>query len=137
MAWVVDTCVLIDVLDDDSAFGEIAADKLDAYRESGLVVCPVTLIEMGPAFCGDWGKMEDFFNLLTISRPEWTLNHSKKSFAAWDRAVELKRSQRAGKRPVADVMIGAFSLEFEGLITRNASDFTSLFPKLDIVEVDK
>ena len=36
------------------------------------------------------------------------------------------------KRPIADVMIGAYALEKGGLITRNEEDFRSLYPTLRI-----
>ena len=36
------------------------------------------------------------------------------------------------KRPIADVMIGAYALQKGGLITRNEDDFRSLYPALHI-----
>ena len=38
----------------------------------------------------------------------------------------------AEKRPIADVMIGAYALSRGGLITRNEVDFKSLYPNLTI-----
>jgi len=38
MAWVVDTCVLIDVLEDDPEFGLVSAEALDAHLDEGLHV---------------------------------------------------------------------------------------------------
>ena len=37
-----------------------------------------------------------------------------------------------GKRPIADVMIGAYALKHGGLITRNESDYRALYPTLNI-----
>ena len=42
MAWVVDTCVLIDVLEGDARWGVLSARLLDRLTPKGLVVCPVT-----------------------------------------------------------------------------------------------
>jgi hypothetical protein len=53
MAWVVDTCMLIDVLEDDPRFGRSSALTLDSYAAEGLVVCPITYAELSPAFLGD------------------------------------------------------------------------------------
>ena len=39
MAWVVDTCLLIDVLEDDPAFGVSSADLLEERAEDGLLRC--------------------------------------------------------------------------------------------------
>ncbi|MBM3833050.1 MAG: type II toxin-antitoxin system VapC family toxin [Verrucomicrobia bacterium] len=37
------------------------------------------------------------------------------------------------KRPLADILIGAFALRFDGLLTRNETDFRSVFSQLTIV----
>ena len=36
------------------------------------------------------------------------------------------------KRPIADVLIGAYAMEKGGLVTRNEADFTTLYPNLTI-----
>ncbi len=53
MAWVVDTCVLIDVLDDDPHFGKTSAACLQNMLKDGLIVAPVSYIELAPAFVGN------------------------------------------------------------------------------------
>ena len=42
------------------------------------------------------------------------------------------RRRGIAKRPIADVMIGAYAMRKGGLITRNESDFRSLYPELTI-----
>jgi hypothetical protein len=42
MSWVVDTCVLIDVLEDDPTFGDPSTNLLERLLRNGLVLCPVT-----------------------------------------------------------------------------------------------
>lgn len=37
------------------------------------------------------------------------------------------------KRPVADVLIAAFAERFQGIITRNATDFRNILPALTVV----
>lgn len=51
---------------------------------------------------------------------------------AWFEYVTRKRSGEVGKRPVADVLIGAYAMQKGGLISRNEKDFRSLFPALEI-----
>ncbi len=48
-----------------------------------------------------------------------------------------KRVGEASKRPVADVLIGAYALSKGGLITRNEDDFRALFPNLLIYNPEK
>ena len=89
MSWVVDTCVLIDILVNDPTFGRSSALCLKRNLSKGLE----------PLHC-------------------------------------KKRLQDVPKRPVADVMIGAFSSRFDGLITRNQNDFTPWFPKMKLIVPD-
>jgi len=44
--------------------------------------------------------------------------------------LQQKRQRTAGKRPVADILIGAFALRHSGLLTRNGTDFRARFPGL-------
>ena len=53
MPWVVDTCLVIDVLDDDPDYGRASALLLDSKVSDGLVLCPISYVELAPAFLGD------------------------------------------------------------------------------------
>ena len=44
MSWLVDSCVLIDIIDGDSVFSQASASILDEYADSGLEISPVTAI---------------------------------------------------------------------------------------------
>ena len=52
---------------------------------------------------------------------------------AWHRYVMAKRAGKIPKRPIADVLVGAFASRFDGILTRNAADFQPVFPTLNIV----
>ncbi len=60
MAWVVDTSVLLDIHVDDPTFGSRSGQCLVRYLPDGLVICPVSYVELAPAFCGD-GSLEQAF----------------------------------------------------------------------------
>ncbi len=135
MAWVVDTCVLVDVLDNDPAFGEASAACLDRHLPDGISVCPVTFIELAPAFLGDEARQIEFLTRVGVSFEEdWARADTRAAHAVWSRYIEQKRTGNVPRRPLADVLIGAFACRFEGLITRNAGDFKRLFRDLTIVE---
>ncbi len=69
MAWVVDTCLLIDVAEADPTFGIASARLLDGKRPDGLTICPATYIELAPVFNGDQTAQNEFlFNLGTPGR---------------------------------------------------------------------
>jgi hypothetical protein len=133
-AWVIDTCMLIDVLDDDPDFGRSSARILDHRRGDGLVICPVTYVELAPAFEGNGGLQEEFLAGVGVDfLAPWTHADSLAAHAGWQRHVLRRRRGDGGRRPVADVMIGAFALRFQGLLTRNREDFQANFPALNVV----
>ena len=100
MPWVVDTFVLIDVLDDDPHFGKTSAACLQNMLHEGLIVAPVSFIELAPAFMGNQQK---------------------------------QKIGNISKRPIADIIIGAFASRFAGIITRNEKDFRTIFPDMEII----
>jgi hypothetical protein len=135
MPWVVDTCLLLDIGLDDPQFGAMSEQLLEDKAAEGLVVCPVTFIELGPAFDGQIQTLEGFLlNLGIDCREDWTWEDTKQANAAWSAHIRKRRAGKIAKRPVADVLIGAFASRFDGLLTRNRSDFASLHPGLTIVE---
>lgn len=134
MPWVVDTCLIIDVLDDDPEFGPSSADLLDAKSPEGLLLCPVSFIELAPAFGGELERQQHFLRQINVNcTGDWTWADTCAAFFGWNRYITLKRSGKAPRKPIADLLIGAFAMRFDGLLTRNAGDFSSLFPDLTVI----
>jgi predicted nucleic acid-binding protein len=135
MAWVVDTCLLIDIAEADPSFHPKTAALLDARRVDGLVICPMTFIELAPVFNGDIAAQVEFLSNLGVRWPEdWTLANTTAAHKEWSDYVGRKRAGHSAKRPIADVLIGAFATAHTGLLTRNSQDFRINFPNLQIVE---
>lgn len=131
MAWVVDTCMLIDILEDDPEFGFTSALSLDAHAADGLVLCPMTYVELAPAFNGDQGLQDEFLMGIGVDfRQDWLWEDSVRAFDAWNAFIQKKRARLVPKRPLADILIGAFASRYEGLLTRNPDDFRPAFPDL-------
>jgi predicted nucleic acid-binding protein len=133
MAWVVDTCVLIDVAEADPTFGVASAKLLDLKRSEALTVCPVTYVELAPVFNGDQVAQEEFLFNLGVNWPEvWTQSDTEEAHRAWHRYVAVRRAAKVPKRPLADILIGAFASRCDGILTRNGGDFRMVFPSLVI-----
>jgi predicted nucleic acid-binding protein len=133
MSWAVDTCVLIDLLENDPTFGETSADLLEKSSRDGLVICPVTMVELAPAFDGSLGTQKHFLEQVGIDFTEgWTLADTECAHRAWHAYIQARRASDAPKRPIADLLIGAFACRHQGLITRNPTDFRRWFPKLKL-----
>lgn len=135
MAWVVDTCVVIDVLENDPRFGVKSAQKLQSLLKQGLVLCPVSMVELSPAFNGDFSIQKRFLDICGIDYQQpFTLDDSEAAHNAWNKYIQAKRRNETRKRPVADLMIGGFAMRFDGLITRNHADFSRWFKGLKLIE---
>jgi predicted nucleic acid-binding protein len=135
MSWVVDTCVILDVLENDSEFGLRSAQLLEERLAEGLSISPITHIELAPAFNGDLEDQKRFLDQAGIDfRSGWTLADTEAAHRARHLHVTARRSGTLAKRPIADILIGAFASNRRGLITRNARDFRANFPDLKILE---
>jgi|TARA_B110000037_G_C16980365_1_gene448727 predicted nucleic acid-binding protein len=135
MTWVVDTCVVIDVLENDPSFGLRSATLLEQKLGDGLSICPVTFVELAPAFEGDLEQQEHFLEQAGIdSRCGWVAADTRTAYQAWHLHIAARRSGILQKRPIADVLIGAYASNRRGLITRNPRDFRRNFSDLKILE---
>ena len=133
MTWVVDTCVLIDILTEDRDFAELSAKALQSKMDDVLSIAPITYVELAPSFNGDARVQDAFLDGLWL-RCDFD---GKKDVVlaahhAWHEHVLRKRAGTSKRRPVADVLIGAYAMRKGGLITRNEADFRSLYPTLNI-----
>ena len=133
MTWVVDTCVVLDVLEGDPDFGLASARLIDKLAGEGLTLCPVSYIELAPAFLGDKERQNEFLREIRIDYAQsWDWSDTQQAHKAWYRYVNRRRQDRITKRPVADILIGAFACGRKGLLTRNEADFRAVFPTLTI-----
>ena len=133
MIWVVDTCVLIDLLKADPSFSKVSSAALQSKMDEALTIAPITYVELAPAFRGDVRAQNEFLDALWI---QYDFGDNRDvilaAHKAWHEHVLKKRSGAVGKRPIADVMIGAYAMQKGGLITRNEADFKTLYPNLTI-----
>ena len=135
MAWVVDTSVIVDLVTGDPLFEPASTACLRAHLTDGLVISPVTFVELGPSFSGDDVAAEAFLKSAQVGTTEfWDAADTLLAHRLWHQFQTRRRQLQVVKRPVADVLIAAFAGRFQGLITRNATDFRNILPTLPIIE---
>ena len=92
MSWVVDTCVLIDVRMDDPNFGRASAACLEANSQDGLLLSPISFIEIAPTFRGDEDLQSRWLTNLNIDFAEqWTHADTRKAHQLWHDFIEQRR----------------------------------------------
>jgi len=129
----VDSCILLDIALRDPEFGLSSALFLDGLREDGLVVCPVSVVELTPQFGGEGGNVQAFLTQLGTARgTAWLQADTEEAGGGWARYDQLKRIGNVERRPVADILIGGFGCRFQGLVTRNPKHFKPFYPELTI-----
>lgn len=107
MSWVVDTCVIIDILRGDTEFSAPSADALDAKMQHGLLIAPITYVELAPSFGGNVAEQDELLADFGIG-VEFGEDKEKILLAhrAWYEHVCRKRMGVEKRRPVADVLSG-------------------------------
>ena len=93
---------------------------------------------MAPVFDGSVRRLEEFLEGVGVRRDElFELPDRAAAFSVWARHISAKRAGKTHRRPVADVLIGALAMRGDGIITRNGSDFVSLYPDIRIIDPTK
>jgi predicted nucleic acid-binding protein len=132
---VVDTCILIDIADDDPVFASASVECITRYVPEGVLLSPVSYVELGPVFDGSTQLLDEFLAGIGVDASEvFTAVDRTTAFRAWSRHITEKRAGRARRRPTADALIGALAARHDGIITRNGTDFHSFYPNLRVVD---
>jgi predicted nucleic acid-binding protein len=132
---VVDTCILIDIADDDASFASSSVECLTRHLSEGVLLSPVSYVELAPVFAGSTQLLDEFLVGLGVDASEvFTPVDRVAAFRAWARHVTEKRAGRTRRRPAAGALIGALAVRHDGIITRNGDDFRSFYPNLRIVD---
>lgn len=133
--WVIDTCIVLDILENDPEFGRASAQLLQKLLPQGLSISPITMVELSVVFSGDIIEQKYFLDQAGISYVEaWTAADTERACTAWNFYIVAKRQAQTPKRPVADILIGGFAANRSGLVTRNTRDFKRWYPLLKIIE---
>ena len=128
---LVDSCILIDILADDTRWAEWSLEQLERAGQQGpLVINPLILAEVSPRFERAADLEAALAGLPLVRQPlPWDA-----AFLA-GQAFKIYRMGRGSKTsPMPDFYIGAHALvENLQLLTRDAARYRTFFPKLCII----
>lgn len=116
--WLVDTNVLIDIINDDPKFAEASIQTLEECLTNGvLVINPIIYGEVG-AICDSLEELDSLLPLETFRRDEMIW---EASFLAGQAFRRYRKNKGQKKRVLADFLIGAHaSVAGFGLVTRDS-----------------
>lgn len=131
MTAFVDTCVLIDVLDEDATFHLWSIQQLNEARENGPVLVSDAVFSEFSVTMESVDVVNDVLTTLSLERCSYSdadLFDAGKAFA------QYKRNGGAKENVLPDFFIGAVAQNEAGpLITRDAQRFRTYFPNLSVI----
>lgn len=131
---LVDPCLILDVLENDSRYGKSSAALIDKYANGGLVISPAAYIGLAPAFCGNRTLQDEFLGKLGVSvsfrQPDGDLPSLHRG---WAKLVEDARAAGAPAPSFVIFLNGVWALTSEGLLTRRGDLYRTMFPTLNVV----
>jgi hypothetical protein len=105
VAWVVDTCLLIDVAENDPEFGRDSARLLYGRRPAELVIAPVSYIELASLFNGVTEPQNAFLESIGVNWTHgWTWPDAIAAYRALYYYILKRRARRIDKRPITDIL---------------------------------
>jgi len=128
---LVDSCVLIDVLADDSKWADWSLSQLERCGNQGpLLINPIILAEISPRFeCAD--DLEAALSGLPLLREALPWDAA---FLAGQAFKAYRQLQGTKTSPMPDFYIGAHALVSNlQLLTRDGSRYRTYFPRLELV----
>ena len=79
-------------------------------------------MELAPAFLGDASRQRASLEQVGIDISEpWGWTDTLAAHKRWARHVDRRRRRQAARRPVADILIGAFASNRAGLLSTSTS----------------
>lgn len=133
MITAVDTCVLLDVLTADAAFGGSSMAALERAVSAGsLIVSEIVYAEVAAAFEGDRGRLDAFLADAGAELRESGPDALALAGAKWKDYLRRGGSRR---RLLADFLVGAHAQKLaDCLLTRDSDFYGERFR--DVVVVD-
>ena len=134
-AYVVDTPILLDILENDPEYGASSAALLDRYSDATLHISLISYFELAPAFDGNRSLQDEFLGQLGVVLSHQNVRETGPLvYRAWARHYRrVKASGGQGGFPFVPCLLGTLACCLDGIITRRGALYRSIFPELNVI----
>lgn len=131
-SFMVDSCVLLDVLTEDANWFDWSSAALAEAADQGLLIInPIIYAEVSIGF----ERIEDLEEVLPTEYVQSRPIPPEAAFLAGKCFVKYRRRGGLRSAPLPDFFIGSHAaVEQLSLITRDATRFHSYFPQLELIQ---
>ncbi len=128
---LIDSCVLLDVFEDDHVWADWSQSMLDLYSETnGLYINPIIYTEISIGFM----RIEELENAINKCRIKIVPIPHEALFLAGKAYLSYKKSKGTKSSTLPDFFIGAHAAVSKlGLLTRDPSRIKTYFPTVKII----
>lgn len=134
MAYLVDSCILLDILTDDPRWANLSQNLLDQCSQNGeLFVNPIIYTEISIGYA----KRAELDKVLEIMALSWEDTPREALFLAGKAFLSYRRNHGTKNRPMPDFYIGAHAqVNDHVIITRDVSRYNTYFPSVQLIVPD-
>ena len=133
-AYVVDTPILLDILENDPEYGASSAALLDRYADATLHISAISYFELAPAFDGNRALQDEFLGQLGINLSHRSVRDvGPLVYRVWARYCRRVTASGGHGFPFVPCLIGALACCFDGIITRRGAVYRAIFPDLNVI----
>ena len=133
-AYVVDTPILLDILENDPEYGASSAALLDRYADATLHISLISYFELAPAFDGNRALQDEFLGQLGVVISHQNVRETGPLvYRAWARHYRRVKASGGQGFPFVPCLLGTLACCYDGIITRRGALYRAIFPELNVI----
>ena len=135
MKYLVDPQLITAILDVKSKLSKRITAWLEEHRTDEILLAPTSYIALSPAFMGNQATQDRFLSNLGIKvAKQASAKVMDDAYAVWNRFQEETTRVKGGGFVFDQLYIGAFALQYDGLLTRHGDLYRRYFKDLNVIE---
>ena len=131
-AYVVDTPILLDILENDPEYGASSAALLDRYSDASLHIS--SYFELAPAFDGKRSLQDEFLGQIGVVLSHQNVRETGPLvYRAWARYYRRVKALGGQAFQFVPCLLGTLACCYDGIITRRGAIYRAIFPDLNVI----